>query len=66
MKESKMTYKEAMEEIESVVEKLEDNRLEIDELSAQVKRVSELLAFCKARLHETEEEVEKVLKEMDE
>lgn len=66
MKESKMTYKEAMEEIESVVEKLEDNRLEIDELSAQVKRVSELLAFCKAKLHETEEEVEKVLKEMDE
>ena len=66
MKESKMTYKEAMEEIESVVEKLEDNRLEIDELSAQVKRVSELLTFCKAKLHETEEEVEKVLKEMDE
>ena len=61
-----MSYKKAMEEVEAIVEKLEENRLEIDELSAQVKRVSELLAFCKAKLHETEEEVEKVLKEMDE
>ncbi len=65
MEEKKMSYKEAMTEIESIVEKLEDNQLDVDELSGKVKRVSELIAFCKSKLHETEEEVEKILKSID-
>ena len=60
-----LTYKRAMAEIESIVGKLENNQLDIDELSAKVKRVSELIAFCKSKLHETEEEVEKILATMD-
>ncbi|MFR4044510.1 MAG: exodeoxyribonuclease VII small subunit, partial [Odoribacter splanchnicus] len=31
----------------------------------KVKRVSELIAFCKSKLHETEEEVEKILKTIE-
>lgn len=65
MEEKHSKYKIAMEEIESIVAKLEDNQLEIDELSANVKRVSELIAFCKSMLQETEQEVENILKSMD-
>lgn len=65
MEEIKMSYKEAMAEIEEIVLKLENNQLDVDELSVRVKRVSELITFCKSKLHETEEEVEKVLKTMD-
>lgn len=61
----KLGYKEAMHEIEDIVSKLEDNQLDIDELSDKVKRVSELIAYCKSKLHTTEEEVEKILKSMD-
>ena len=61
----KLTYKEAMTEIESIVAKLEDNQLDVDELSANVKRISELIAFCKSKLHDTEEEVDKILKTID-
>ena len=39
--------------------------IEIDELSGKVKRVSELITYCKSKLHETEEEVEKILKSID-
>lgn len=63
--EKKPTYKEALQEIEDIVSKLEDNQLDVDELSGKVKRVSELLAFCKSKLHETEEEVEKILQTID-
>ena len=66
MMENKMTYKEAIEEIESIVKSLEDNKLDIDVLSEKVKRVAELIAFCKSKLHKTEDEVEKVLKSMEE
>lgn len=62
MEGDKLTYKEAMAEMEGIVAKLEDNQLDVDELSAKVKRVSELIAFCRSKLHETEEEVEKILK----
>lgn len=61
----KLSYKEAMNEIESIVSKLEDNQLDIDELSVKVKRVSELITYCKSKLHDTEEEVEKILRSMD-
>ena len=65
MEENKLTYKEAMAEIEDIVTKLENNQLDVDELSGKVKRVSELIAFCKSNLHETEEEVEKILKTIE-
>lgn len=63
--ENKLTYKEAMAEMEEIVAKLEDNQLDVDELSSNVKRVSELIVFCKSKLHDTEEEVEKILKTID-
>ena len=62
MEEKKQSYKEAMAEIEEIVAQLENNQLDIDELSEKVKRVSELIVYCKSKLHETEEEVEKILK----
>ncbi|WP_298612559.1 exodeoxyribonuclease VII small subunit [uncultured Odoribacter sp.] len=64
--EEKLSYKEAMAEIESIVTMLEENKLDVDELSAKVKRVSQLIAFCKSKLHNTEEEVENILKTMEE
>ena len=64
--DNKMTYKAAMAEIEEIVSKLEDNQLEVDVLSEKVKRVSELIAFCKSKLHDTEEEVEKILSNIEE
>ena len=65
MEEIKLNYKEAMAEIEEIVAKLEDNQLYVDELSEKVKRVSCLIAFCKSKLHDTETEVENILKTMD-
>lgn len=64
--EQEMTYKKAIEEIEAIVKSLEDNKMDIDVLGERVKRAAELIEFCKSKLHDTEEEVEKVLKSMEE
>ena len=61
-----MTYKKAIEEIEAIVKSLEDNKMDIDVLGERGKRAAELIEFCKSKLHDTEEEVEKVLKSMEE
>ncbi|SFD81867.1 exodeoxyribonuclease VII small subunit [Thermophagus xiamenensis] len=62
----KLTYGEAITEIEEILQQMEDEELDVDELAGKVKRVSELVRFCRNKLKNTEEEVEKVLKEMEE
>lgn len=61
----KLTYQDALQEIEEILEKIEGNELDIDELAEKVKRVSFLLKFCKDKLQKTNEEVEKILNEME-
>lgn len=63
--ESKLTYKEALAEIEQIVANLESDKLDIDQLSVAVKRVTELIKFCKDKLKETTEEVEKTLQSLE-
>lgn len=65
MPSKKITYAEAISEIEEIVEKIENNELDVDELTENVKRVSDLIKFCKAKLKSTEEEVDKILKDFD-
>lgn len=62
----KISYNEAMTEIEAILEKIENEELDVDDLAEKVKRVSVLLKMCKDKLQKTNEQVEKVLKEMEE
>ncbi len=62
----KVSYSEAITEIEEILEKIENEALDVDELAEKVKRVSVLLKFCKDMLLKTNEQVEEILKEMEE
>ena len=66
MAKKKITYNEAIAEIENILAKIENEELDVDELSINVARVSDLIKICKDKLHKTETEVEKILSEMDE
>ena len=63
--ETPINYKTAIKEIEEIVSQLEDNTLDIDDLSEKVKRVSTLISFCKSKLKTTEEEVAKILESIE-
>ncbi|MCF0159426.1 MAG: exodeoxyribonuclease VII small subunit [Bacteroidaceae bacterium] len=56
-----MTYSQAMEQLEKIVAQLEDNSLDIDQLSDKVKTAQQLIAFCREKLTKTDEEVKKLL-----
>jgi len=66
MAKKAVTYNEAIAEIEDILEQMENEEMDVDELSAKVKKVSELLKICRKKLTQTEEEVEKILNEMAE
>lgn len=61
---NKISYKEAMEKLELIVSELESDEIPVDELAEKVKQASVLIRICKAVLFQTEEEVNNVLKEM--
>ena len=61
-----ISYNEAMAEVEEILEKIENEELDVDDLAEKVKRVSVLLKICKDKLLKTNEHVEQTLKEMEE
>lgn len=65
MATKKISYSEAMAEIEEILEKIENEELDVDELAEKVKKVSSLLKICKDKLLKTNEQVEQILKEME-
>lgn len=58
MAKKKLTYKEALSELENIITKLESDTIDIDELSKQVKEASTLVNYCREKLRSTEEELE--------
>jgi exodeoxyribonuclease VII small subunit len=64
MAKNEFSYKEAIEEIENIMYKLENEEIDLDELSKNVKRASELIANCKGKLRSTESEIEKIIEKI--
>jgi exodeoxyribonuclease VII small subunit len=60
-----MNYTEAFEELQQLVSEMENGQINVDELAIKVKRAAELIKICKLKLHETESDVQKILKELD-
>jgi len=65
MADKKIKYEDAILELEEIVDKIENADISVDELSIKVKRASELIKVCKNILHKTDEEVQKILDEID-
>ena len=61
MAQKELTYAEAMAEIEKILGRLRSEEMNVDGLAAEVKRATELIASCKARLRKAEADVNKVL-----
>jgi exodeoxyribonuclease VII small subunit len=58
-------YTTAFEELQEIVAEIEQGEISVDELSEKVKRAAQLIRICKAKLTTTEENVTKILKELD-
>ena len=62
-KNESLTYSQAMQELESIVQGLERDQQDIDAISQRLKRANELLAFCRGRLVEVSDKVKQTLEE---
>ena len=60
----KETYGESIEKLRTIVANIEDGELDIDDLSEKVKEATRLIKLCKEKLCKADEEVQKILEEL--
>ena len=63
MAKKKLTYTEAVAEIEQILARLRGEQIDVDTLASEVKRAAELIAQCKAQLTDVEKAVKEQLEE---
>lgn len=59
--QDKIKYNEAVSEIEDILRQIENEEMDVDDLSDKVKRAYFLLRLCKEKLHSTEKDIEKIM-----
>ncbi len=58
-----INYESAVRELEEIVRKMENDQLDIDSLTKQLKRAQQLVKLCKDKLTKTDEEIRQILDE---
>ena len=61
MTETELKYEDGLRQIEQIVEKLENNELDIDTMGEQLKTAQKLIRLCKDKLTKTDDEIKKIL-----
>jgi Exonuclease VII small subunit. len=65
MGEKKETYNDAVAKLRVIVADIERGELDVDLLSEKVKEATRLIKLCKEKLYKVDEEVKKVLEELE-
>jgi len=58
-------FSEAFKELKTIVNSLEEEELDVEELSAKVERALELIKVCREKIEKTELEVKNILKKFE-
>lgn len=59
------SYQEAVGKLRQIVNEIENGDLDVDLLSEKVREAIRLIKLCKEKLYKVDEEVKKVLEELD-
>lgn len=66
MSKIKLTYTEAVTQLETILAELENNsEVNMDVITEKVKRAAVLMEVCKKQLHDLDEELEKMMENLD-
>ncbi|WP_201986684.1 exodeoxyribonuclease VII small subunit [Hymenobacter rubidus] len=60
-----MTYREAIEELETILRALETDAVDVDDLTSRVERSAELIRLCRHKLRHAEASLDRVFDTLD-
>lgn len=65
METQEISYQEAYDELQAIVQEIEDNSVSVDILSEKIKRAMFLIDYCKQKLQKIEIDVDKLIEDIE-
>lgn len=59
-----MTYQDAYDQLTTIVDAIENERVSLDELPARIRQAGELITFCQERLRAVESEYQTAIERL--
>ena len=57
----KIKYEDAVKQLETILDQLESGKIDLDDMSSELKKAQQLIKICKDRLTKTDDEIKKIL-----
>ncbi|NVO30474.1 exodeoxyribonuclease VII small subunit [Hymenobacter lapidiphilus] len=64
-KSTEPTYRQAIEELETILRALETDAVDVDDLTSRVQRSAELIRLCKLKLRSAEQAIDQVFENLE-
>jgi exodeoxyribonuclease VII small subunit len=64
MTKKEFSFNQAVNEIEKILKEIETGEMDVDRLSAEVRKASELIRQCQKKLKTTEEEINNIFRDL--
>lgn len=65
MESTQKNYNQAYSELKEIVSKMENGQMQVDELSENIKKATELINICKQKLTTIETDVDKLIQDIE-
>ena len=65
MAKREKSYTEALSELQNILDKIESGDLDVDVLTDEIKKASELIKLCKDKLYKIDAQIKKIIDEID-
>ena len=64
--EAPLSFREAMDELEGILERIEGEEIDIDQLAEELRRAAQLLDLCRGKIRKAEVEVTQIVQSLEE
>ena len=64
--ETPLSFRQAMDELEGILERIEGEEIDIDRLATELRRAAQLLDVCRGKIRKAEVEVTQIVQSLEE
>ena len=64
--EPALSFREAMDELEGILERIEGEEIDVDRLAQELRRAAQLLDVCRGKIRRAEVEVSQIVQSLEE
>ena len=63
--EAPLSFRQAMDELEGILERIEGEEIDIDRLAEELRRAAQLLDLCRGKIRKAEVEVTQIVQSLE-